>query len=63
MVCWTLKLKEVLNKQILSASAPEAAVLAGINMRMQACAFPVGAGDAGGAGGAEEDVSVCMRHI
>ena len=27
MFCWTLRLKEVLNKQILSASVPEAAVL------------------------------------
>ena len=27
MFRWTLKLKEVLNKQILSASVPEAAVL------------------------------------
>ena len=27
MLCWTLKLKEVLNKQIFSASVPEAAVL------------------------------------
>ena len=26
MFCWTLKLEEVLNKQILSASVPEAAV-------------------------------------
>ena len=27
MLCWTLKLKEVLNKRRLSASVPEAAVL------------------------------------
>ena len=27
MFCWSLKLKEVLNKQILSVSVPEAAVL------------------------------------
>ena len=27
MLCWTLKLKDVLNKQIISASVPEAAVL------------------------------------
>ena len=26
MFCWTLKLKKVLNEQILSASVPEAAV-------------------------------------
>ena len=57
----TLKLKEVLNKQILSASqkfSPRSCCSnlkqpqSGINIRMQAGASPVDAWDAGGAGGA-----------